>query len=480
MVHKNRARRSLETRHPPRSHLLATRRRLRRGSRRPGRERPRPRRPRRHPRPQPHGVHRSPLRHDARRRDPGPAEYQAPRGVARVHRQGRQPVPAARGRRAPKGRARRPGGGLRRRLRRLPQARPVHRRRARPGRHLPPALHVRLHRPPEGRAADPRRPGLADRRARPSPPHDPRRPDPRRRPALPQECAGVDQGRHGRGRLARAAGPLRPAPLRGVHRPLPGHAALRRADHVPPDPERPGARPHGRELRPLRGRRVRPSVAGALRGAPPRVPERGGQQRLRRDRGGPGDVRRSSKWVTQARYVHRLPARRLRDSPRSRTRRGRAAHAQSRRDGGLSQSAGGDGPAPEGRLVRHQRRLPPRRRRLLLLRRPDRRHVRVRRRERLPGRRRGHAGAAPGRAAGRGAAGGSRAEGPGAGGLRGRARGLRPQRAGREGVGAGPRPGVPASAARIPRPRAAAGGDEQDRSRGAQGARAGCPPTRGE
>ena len=38
-------------------------------------------------------------------------------------------------------------------------------------------------------------------------PHDARRPHPRRRPALPQERADVDQGRHGRGRLARAAGP---------------------------------------------------------------------------------------------------------------------------------------------------------------------------------------------------------------------------------------------------------------------------------
>ena len=122
-----------------------------------------------------------------------------------------------------------------------------------------------------------------------------------------------------------------------------------------------------------------------------------------------------------------------------------------------------------------ERRLPARRRRLLLLRRPHRRHVRVRRRERLPGRRRGHAGAPPGRAAGRGAAGGSRAEGPGAGGLRGRAARLGPQRAGREGVGAGPRPRVPASPTRVPRPRAAPGRDEQDRSRGAQGARAGCP-----
>ena len=67
-----------------------------------------------------------------------------------------------------------------------------------PRRHLPPALHLRLHRPPEGRAADPRRPGLADRRARQGPPHDARRPRARRRPALPQERAGVDQGRHGR------------------------------------------------------------------------------------------------------------------------------------------------------------------------------------------------------------------------------------------------------------------------------------------
>ena len=209
--------------------------------------------------------------------------------------------------------------------------------------------------------------------------------------------------------------------------------------------ERPRARPHGRELRPLRGRRVRARLARALRGAPSRLPERRRQQRLRRDRGGPGDVRESSRGLASARDVHRLPAGRLRDPPRPRARRGRAAHAQPGRDGGLSQPAGGDGPAAEGRLVRHERRLPARRRRLLLLRRPHRRHVRLRRRERLPGRRRRHAGAPPGRAAGRGAAGGSRAEGPGAGGLRGRAGRRRPHRAGREGVGAGPRPRVPAS-----------------------------------
>ena len=134
--------------------------------------------------------------------------------------------------------------------------------------------------------------------------------------------------------------------------------------------------------------------------------------------------------LPSARYVDRLPAGRLRDPPRPRARRGRAAHAQPGRDGGLPQPAGGDGAAPEGRLVRHQRRLPARRRRLLLLRRPHRRHVRLRRRERLPGRRGRHAGASPRRAAGRGAPGGSRAEGPGAGGLRGRAARLRPHRAG--------------------------------------------------
>ena len=448
---------------------------MRRRRRRPHRPRPHPRRPRRHPRPQPHGVHRHPLRHDARGRDPGPAEHQAPRRIPRVHRQGRQPVPTVRGRRPQKGGARRPHGRLRRRLRRFPEARPVRDRRARARRHLPPALHLRLHRPPEGRAADPCRPGLADRRARPGPPHDPRRPHPRRRPALPQERAGVDQGRHGRGRLARAAGPLRPAPLRGVHRPLQGHAPLGRADHVPPDPERPRAREDRQEQRALHRRRLRARLARALRGAPPRVPERGGQQRLRRDRGGPGDVHQSPGRQAAPGHLHRLPAGRLRDPPRPGSRRGRAAHAQPGRDGGLPQPARGDGAAPEGRLVRHERRLPPGRRRLLLLRRPHRRHVRLRRRERLPGRRGGHAGAAPRHPAGRGAAGGSRAEGPGAGGLRGRAGRLGPHRAGREGVGAGPRPGVPASPARVPRPRAAAGRDEQDRSRGAQGARAGNP-----
>ena len=136
----------------------------------------------------------------------------------------------------------------------------------------------------------------------------PRRPHPRRRPALPQERARVDQGRHGRGRLARAAGPLRPAPLRGVHRPLP----VTRLSGVPTmfhlilnDPAL--ASTDESSVR-FVGRGLRARLARALRGAPPRLPERGGQQRLRRDRGGPGDVRRSSKWFTQARYVHRLPA----------------------------------------------------------------------------------------------------------------------------------------------------------------------------
>ena len=59
----------------------------------------------------------------------------------------------------------------------------------------------------------------------------------------------------------------------------------------------------------------------------------------------------------------------------------------------LSQPAGRDAAVHRGRLLHHRRRVPPRRRRLPLFRRPHRRHVRLRRREHLSGRRRAHAGA---------------------------------------------------------------------------------------
>ena len=70
----------------------------------------------------------------------------------------------------------------------------------------------------------------------------------------------------------RAAGALRPAPLRGGDRTPPGDAPLRRAHHVPPDPERPRARrgPTSRAVRAI-GRGVRAGLARALRGAAPRV-----------------------------------------------------------------------------------------------------------------------------------------------------------------------------------------------------------------
>ena len=143
---------------------------LRRRRRRPGRARPRPRRPRRHPRPQPHGVRRGALRHDARRRVPVPLNIKLPAESLAFIAQGRRPVPTVRGRRAPQGRPRRSRRRLRRRLRRLPEARPVRGRRARARRPLPPALHLRLHRPPEGRAArpTPARPGRSPRSSAPA------------------------------------------------------------------------------------------------------------------------------------------------------------------------------------------------------------------------------------------------------------------------------------------------------------------------
>ena len=60
--------------------------------------------------------------------------------------------------------------------------------------------------------------------------------------------------------------------------------------------------------------------------------------------------------------------------------------------------------ADRRRLLHHRRRVPPRRRRFSLFRRPHRRHVRLRRREYLSGRRRAHAGAPRQRGAGRGGA----------------------------------------------------------------------------
>ena len=221
---------------------------------------------------------------------------------------------------------------------------------------------------------------------------------------------------------------------------------------------------------------LRARLARALRGAPRAVPERRRHQRLRRDRGRPGDVRQPSG----------------RASPRPATSIGYPLDGcEIRLDPGpdegvlLTRNPG---------VMSAYHNLPEETARRLkdgwfdtsdvCRRDADGFYYFVGRTDDMfvcggenvyPGDVEAHARAPPGRAAGRGAAGGSRAEGPGAGGLRGRAGRRGPHRAGREGVGAGPRPGVPASAARIPRPRAAAGGDEQDRSRGAQGARAGCP-----
>jgi acyl-CoA synthetase (AMP-forming)/AMP-acid ligase II len=74
---------------------------------------------------------------------------------------------------------------------------------------------------------------------------------------------------------------------------------------------------------------------------------------------------------------------------------GRAPHEVRRADDALSQAARDDGQGDDpGRLLPHQRRVPPRRERLLLFRGPGRRHVRLRRREHLSGRGREDAGEA--------------------------------------------------------------------------------------
>ena len=194
---------------------------------------------------------------------------------------------------------------------------------------------------------------------------------------------GADHDRHDAAR-ARASGQQRPLRRRG------GAHGLG-ADH--PVADRPGARgfPQGRD-----------------------------QQRLRHDRGRARGVRPASQGHPAARAVDRLPPSRGRSCAWCATARksttttgGRARDEVRRADDALSQAARGHGQGDDaGRLLPHQRRVPPRRERLLLLRRPRRRHVRVRRREHLSRRGREDAGAPSRHPPGRGHPGARRAEGP--------------------------------------------------------------------
>ena len=113
-------------------------------------------------------------------------------------------------------------------------------------------------------------------------------------------------------------------------------------------------------------------------------------------------------------YPHpEVELRLVRDGKVVDTDRGRARDEVRRADDALPQAARGDRQGDDaGRLLPHQRRVPPRRERLLLLRRPRRRHVRLRRREHLSRRGREDAGAPSRHPPGRSHPGARRAQGP--------------------------------------------------------------------
>ena len=139
---------------------------------------------------------------------------------------------------------------------------------------------------------------------------------------------------------------------------------------------------------------------------PPRAAAGQGHQRLRHDRSGSRGVRPASARIAAAGQFGRLSASQGRASPgRRRQSKGRARRAGDEMPGAderLSQPAGRAAAVHQGRLLHHRRCAAPRRKRLPLLRRPHRRHVRLRRREHLSDRCRAHARKASRCRAGRG------------------------------------------------------------------------------
>ena len=132
-------------------------------------------------------------------------------------------------------------------------------------------------------------------------------------------------------------------------------------------------------------------------GDPPRAAAGRGHQRLRHDRG-------RARWCS-ARIRRACRSRRCRSAIRIRRSQLRLVDGDNRdaEQGVLEMKCPAlmngyhnrpdvQPPFTAGRLLHHRRRVPPRRGRLPLFRRPHRRHVRLRRREHLSGRRRAHAG----------------------------------------------------------------------------------------
>src|SRR5262249_50954893 len=140
----------------------------------------------------------------------------------------------------------------------------------------------------------------------------------------------------------------------------------------------------------------------------------------------------------------------------------------------LSQPAGREAAVHRGRVLRHRRRLSPRRRRLSLFHRPQRRHVRLGRREHLPGRCRAHARTPSRRRAGRRRSDRRRHQGAKAGRLRGIEARTQAERGRDQALCACQRPRLRASALRLVRRRIAACVDQQGRSGAAARSRAGA------
>ena len=293
-----------------------------------------------------------------------------------------------------------------------------------------------------------------------------------RRAALSHERARAQPARLRRACHHRAAAAVHRARLHRGDRALSLHLAHRGAADDRDDAAREGAAGAHRSFQ----RRIHPARLGAGERQPhagdaSRPAARVGDQCLRHHRGRPGRVRPASRARNSAAgNVGGLsasagagPAGRRRQ-PQCRS--GRARNEMPRADAGLSQPARRAAAVHGRRLLHHRRRVPPRCRRLSLFRRPHRRHVRLRRREHLSGRRRAHAGTPSRHRAGRGRAGRRRDQGAEAGRLR-RAQARPPaERRGREAFRARQRARLSASPLRLVRRRAAARLDQQGRPRG--------------